>query len=469
MRPLVADVAVIGGGPAGSVLATRLAQLGLEVCLLERARFPRRHVGESLSPGVLPMLASMGAAPAVEAAGFARVSEVSTNWGGQETLRRDPRQEGLLVDRGAFDAALLAHAAGNGVRVLQPATLRERVPTPEGIRLAIDVAGERLELGARFLADASGRSGAMPGRRRATGPRTIAIYAYWTGRSLPRRPRIEAGEREWSWGVPIPGGAYNTLVFVDSRRFRAEPGASLEGRLRALLERSALMRDVRGATLLGPVRAVDATPYLYEDCVSTRHIRVGEAALALDPLSSSGVQKAIQTALSGAIVVNTLVSKTDTVDAALQFYRDSVQDASARHRAWAAQHYQAVAALARDPFWTDRASGALLEPPASTPTALPSGDDVPLALSTECHWEATPCLGPRYVEWKTSLRHPQLDGPVAYLHGYELAPLLRDVPSGITSRQLARAWCNVVPFATGLSMARWLSGRAVLLPASRMP
>lgn len=51
-----ADICIIGGGPAGSVLAARLAQFGLRVCLVERAEFPRRHLGESLSPGVLPLL-----------------------------------------------------------------------------------------------------------------------------------------------------------------------------------------------------------------------------------------------------------------------------------------------------------------------------------------------------------------------------------------------------------------------------
>lgn len=467
MPCLTTDVAVIGGGPAGAVLAARLAQLGLDICLIERARFPRRHLGESLSPGVLPMLASMGAARVVEASGCWPVHEVSTNWDGTEGVRRDPRREGRLVDRGAFDAALLAHAAAAGVRLLQPAQVRERVRTSDGFRLTVDSAGERLDLDASFLADARGRSATLSARR-ATGARTIAIFGYWTGDALPERPRIEAGEREWYWGVPIPDGSYNTLVFVDARRFRAEPAASLEDRLRALLERSLLMRHVRGAKLVAPVRAVDATPYVCEDGVSPRHIRVGDAALALDPLSSSGVQKAIQTALSGAIVVNTLLRKPEARDAALRFYRDSVNEAAMRHRAWAADHYHSAATRFRDAFWTDRAGRETRESSVARPRenapAHALDDDTPLELSPDCLWEELPCLGLRYVELKHALRHPRLDGPVAYVGGHELAPLLRNVRPGTTTRELAHSWRHAVPHEIGSSLARWLARYRVLVP-----
>jgi len=62
--PTTTDICIIGGGPAGSVLGARLAQFGLDVCLVERVAFPRRHLGESLAPGVLPLLKSIGAGPA---------------------------------------------------------------------------------------------------------------------------------------------------------------------------------------------------------------------------------------------------------------------------------------------------------------------------------------------------------------------------------------------------------------------
>ncbi|MCX5768369.1 MAG: NAD(P)/FAD-dependent oxidoreductase [Gemmatimonadetes bacterium] len=466
MTRVTTEIVVVGAGPAGCVFATRMAQLGYDVVLIERARFPRSHVGESLSPGVMPMLALMGSAAIIEAVGFPRVSNVSTNWEGTEAVRHDPRAQGMLVERGAFDAALLARAHAVGVRVLQPAQVREHERTPNGWRLNVDVPAESMELHARFLADGTGRSARFGGRRRTMGPRTIAIHGYWTGTKLPDQPRIEAGEREWYWGVPIPDGSYNTLVFVDAERFRAEPGVPLDNRLRALLGESLLMRDTRGAILRAPARAADATPYVDDDCVSAHHIRVGDAALAIDPLSSSGVQKAIQSALAGAIVVNTLLRRPESTDAALTFYRESLQESAVRHRLWAGSHYATAAARFSDAFWHDRASNAdvMAAAPSMMPAVAPIADDVPLQLSPMTVWDDVPCLGEQYVERKRALRHPLLDGPVAYVGGQELAPLLREMPSGLTALELAQVWSRAMPTSVGHSVARWLVGHGVLEP-----
>src|SRR5260221_11513130 len=104
---MAAAICVIGAGPAGSTFAARMAQLGHQVCLFERARFPRRHLGESLSPGVLPLLETTGARTAVEAAGFRRIRRVHVKWDGPFQIREDTRAKGLLVERGGFAEPLL--------------------------------------------------------------------------------------------------------------------------------------------------------------------------------------------------------------------------------------------------------------------------------------------------------------------------------------------------------------------------
>src|SRR6476659_1881608 len=78
------DVVVIGGGPGGSSAATMLARKGLRVLLLERERFPREHIGESLLPASMPVLEELGALPAVQAAGFLKKYGATMVWG------RDP-------------------------------------------------------------------------------------------------------------------------------------------------------------------------------------------------------------------------------------------------------------------------------------------------------------------------------------------------------------------------------------------
>src|SRR5688500_17961782 len=213
-------ICVIGGGPAGSTFAARMALLGHEVCLVERARFPRSHLGESLSPGVLPLIETIGAREAAESAGFRRVRRVHVNWADGPQVREDPREEGLLVDRGSFDQLLLERAKALGVHVVQPASVRERVREHGGWRICLESEGGTSEIRAAFLADASGRGAGGSGARRRTGCRTLALYAYWRGNDLPVEPRIEAGADAWYWGVPLPDGTYNTLVFVDVEYFK---------------------------------------------------------------------------------------------------------------------------------------------------------------------------------------------------------------------------------------------------------
>src|SRR5690348_17895481 len=101
------DVCVIGAGPAGSILAARMAQLGHDVCLIERVSFPRSRLGESLSPGILALLETVDARVAVEAARFRPAVGALVKWGTRAAARRDAGERGLLVDRGRFDALLL--------------------------------------------------------------------------------------------------------------------------------------------------------------------------------------------------------------------------------------------------------------------------------------------------------------------------------------------------------------------------
>lgn len=461
------DICIIGGGPAGSVLAIRLAQLGHDVCLVERTAFPRRHLGESLSPGVLPLLATVGLRAAIAAAGFTPVCTVTVNWDQGTRQREDPSGQGLLVDRGQFDRLLLDHARALGVRVFQPATVAEKVPRHDGWNLRIKTNGGASELRALFLADASGRSALLRSHRRPTGCRTVALHAYWQGPELPTQPRIEAGEAEWYWGVPLPNGVYNTLVFMDDARFRAARASLLGEGFHALIERSGLLAGGKGARLLGRVCAADATPYLDGECLTRHSIKVGDAALALDPLSSSGVQKAIQTALSGAIVVNTLLRKPELADAALRFYRDRLREASEQHRQWAAAQYAAVAAQRAGIFWSDRAAAlpALTSPlPARAATDLSTPNPSPLVLSRNVALVELPCLEGAFVQVKAAVQHPALAGPVAYLGHWELAPLLQHLRAGMTLHQVARAWAPAIPLDDGWTIARWLVGHGILVP-----
>jgi flavin-dependent dehydrogenase len=459
----MARVLVIGAGPAGSVFSARMAQLGHDVCVVERAAFPRRSLGESLSAGVLPLLDMIGGRLAVERAGFTSVRSVSLNWNGHVEERTDPTSRGLLVDRGRFDSILLERARALGVKVLQPASVLERRLQRHEWTVRLGNAASFSELAFDFIADASGRTG-LSGRRRRSCVRTVALYTYWRGSVLPEQPRIEAGADAWFWGVPLPDQRYNTLVFLDPKRLRDERGRPLAEIFRRHLDGSRLMEGCRQLQMDGAVRAIDATPYISEEIVTPVAIKIGDAALAIDPLSSSGVQKAIQTALSAAVVVNTLMRKPESCEAAMPFYRDTVEQASARHRAFAAAHYASVAARQGGTFWEARAAAVPLEPRrASAETSAHCSPTSIVQPSPLLEFVEHPCIDGDFVTMKTAIRHPSLDTPLAYLGGWELAPLLNGIQSGTTLLDVVRSWSNRVPANVGTAIAGWLLDHDLLV------
>lgn len=456
----------MGGGPAGSTFAARMAQLGHEVSLVEAARFPRAHLGESLSPGVLPLLEVTGARKDVECAGFTPVRNVHVKWDGEAVVREDPREQGLLVDRGHFDQLLLMRAQALGVHVRQPARVMKYARIGQRWDLEVKTANAVETISTDFIADATGRSSQNNRSRVRTGCRTVALYGYWRGAAIPREPRIEAGADEWYWGVRLPDGTYNTLVFVAVNHFRTARRATLHERFLELLGKSGIMTGMRGHKLIGPVRTCDATPWLDEECVTSNSIRVGDAALAIDPISSSGVQKAIQTALSAAIVANTLLHRPESADAAMRFYKSSLREASEHHRRWAAAHYGTVAARMKGKFWQDRAAGSL-EP---QDPGLPRVDIDPrtllakrVVLSRQLGFVEAPCLEGDFVTVKSAMRHPNLESPVAWVGPHEIAALLKRVKGPSTILELAASWSDSISLESGISVAGWLFRKGILL------
>lgn len=457
----LADICVVGGGPAGSIFAARMTELGHRVVLIERSAFPRRALGESLSAGVMPLLAAAGASGALECAGYSRVRETLVCWDAGAQVRSDPRAQGMIVDRGALDQRLLEHAADRGVEVLQPARLAARARVDGRWQIDVERDGAIQRRRVDYLCIAAGRRA-----RKRTAPgvaRTIAVYGYWRGgKAGAEMACIESGADGWFWSVPLPDGSRNAIAFFDPAVLRQTDGATLADKLRARLALSRFCRPGADMTVEGEVRAIDATPYIDPAPVSDTAIVIGDAALAIDPISSSGVQKAIQGALSGAIVANTILRRTEAAGAARSFYTEHLARNARRHGDWAASHYATVTQQKPGSFWADRAAGAdVLQPLKDAPDPTPT---TPLALCSLARIDDVPCLVGDFVEARPALSHPGLEEPLAYLGGRAVASRLRGLQPGQTPLQIARAWSDEMPLGEALGIVGWLTRKALLTP-----
>ncbi len=475
------EICVVGGGPAGATLAARLASLGHDVVIVERHRFPRPHVGESLSPRAWPLLAALGVVEEVAAASFTRTLEARVRWrtGGPQQVRvadsGDERRSGLTVDRGRFDAILLDGARAAGATVLTPAAARRPVRRGDGW----DVPLERGVLRARFLADATGRRRLLGGRRTPTSPRTLALHALW--RDGPpadgAQTRIEALADGWLWGAHLPGGAFRAIAFVDPQALASEQRDRERLFCSLLAASSGFAELLVGARCRDRVQACDATSYIADTPIDTDSVKVGEACFAIDPLSSSGVQTAMQTGLAAAAAVHTILAPHGDNAAAIDFYSEHQRHSVKRHAATAAAIYAEHEAHGDREFWRRRAAEAS---DRSTPAAaaLPRAPHRPLTsladllpqrvgLSSTATVRDTPCVVGDRIERRRALIHPALDRPVAFLGGSELAPLLDELQASASLALALARWERKLPARRGPQIARWLHARQLIEPVRR--
>lgn len=460
------NVVVLGGGPAGSMLALRLAQLGHAVTLVERAAFPRPQVGESLGPAVTHLLGLVGLRERIEAAGFYRPRTAFVRWEYEEIEVKDlGPAPGYQVDRGRFDQILLRAAADAGVRVLQPATARRpRRRAGGGWEIPLCSDGREFVLTAGYCADACGRLSLLGGRRVPLSPRTIALYAYWMGADMGGcETRVEAGEAEWYWGAPLPDGSVNVAVFLDPRRCAGLSRASVADFYRSLVARSVLLRGCLHGAAAGEVKARDATSSVADPLAGDDFLRVGDAALTLDPLSSQGVQTALLAALQAAVVVNTTLRRPADTAHAIEFYCAGQRQRAEQFQRLSAQFYAARAGRTTEEFWRERAVGAAPHTPGAHGGPLPLG--VRLYLAAEAKLMRQPVLRGNFVEMEEALVHPRLEEPCAFVNGVRLAPLLKQLKGGWNAADILHGWAAQLPPLAAERVLNWLWEIEAISPA----
>ena len=305
MMPAVSDVAVIGGGPGGSTVATHLARGGLSVTLFEREVFPRFKVGESLVPATMLLLERLGVLERVARGGFQ--VKYGASFHDQETglghtfyfLEGMPWPNWTYnVPRADFDALLLDHSRKQGVVVHQPATVAQVAFDREGATLQVDSGGDRMSHRARFVVDASGRDGFLAARlgRRARVPNLgkVAAFAHFHGgRRFPGRDegnvRIYLFDGGWFWWIPMADDVTSVGAVVHARDARAH-AASADALFDAMVARcDAVAEYLRGAERITPIHRAANFAYTNAPVVGDRFLTVGDAIAFVDPIFSSGV------------------------------------------------------------------------------------------------------------------------------------------------------------------------------------
>jgi flavin-dependent dehydrogenase len=311
------DVAIIGGGPAGSAAAIACAARGLRVRLFERTPAGGAGAGkpgETLHPGIEPLLAQLGIGAArLDGVVGARHEGVWVDWNGRrryEAFGADAQGpwRGFQVRREAFDAMLLERAAEAGAVV--------RLGCGVSTLLMKDGAVAGLEtadgpVAARVVIDASGRwqwlCRQLGIARPPRSPRLIARYGYREG-ACPQRdaaPQMQGDSAGWQWTAMVRPGVYQwTRVLLDD----------------SAPEDGWVPDELRGLTPIGAPRGADVTWRIAAQTAMPGWYLVGDAAAVLDPTSSHGVLKAMMSSMAAAHLIAAVAAGAVGAESAAKDY-----------------------------------------------------------------------------------------------------------------------------------------------------
>jgi flavin-dependent dehydrogenase len=354
------DALVIGGGPAGSAVSAILAEYGHRVLVLEREKFPRYHIGESLIPFTYQPLERLGLIPRMKSSAFQKkysVVFISRNGKASQPFyffTRYDRQtvaQTWQVLRSEFDVMLLDNARERGAEVIEEITVKELIwsPTPRrdglhgsltgardgkagdacnsslrnrvvGVR-AQKKSGERVEFRAPITLDCTGKEAFTAVRHgwRVKDPylNKVAVWTYYKGSK--REPGIDEGQttvayvpdKGWFWHIPQHNDMVSVGVVAEGKYLTREGVREPEQIFQREVKQNAWIEDhLSVGEQVGPYYLISEYSHHTRHCGCEGLLLVGDAFAFLDPVFSSGLMLALKSGtLAGEEVHKAIVER----------------------------------------------------------------------------------------------------------------------------------------------------------------
>jgi flavin-dependent dehydrogenase len=311
------DAILIGGGPAGSCASAILAEYGHRVLVLEREKFPRYHIGESLIPFTFGPLERIGMIPKMKASHF--VKKYSVTFVQPDGRRSQPFYFFTRYDRetvaqtwqvlrSEFDQMLLDNAREKGAEVREETTVNRLLTDGEqvvGVEVTDRNSGRTYEVRAPITLDCTGKEAFTANKRgwRMRDPylNKIAVWTYYKGSK--REPDIDEGattvayvpEKGWFWHIPQHDDMVSVGVVAESKYLTRggvkEPRAIFH---REVEENQWIKEHLAAGESTGEYFITSEYSRHSRYCAAPGLLLVGDAFAFLDPVFSSGVMLALK-------------------------------------------------------------------------------------------------------------------------------------------------------------------------------
>lgn len=325
------DAVVIGCGPSGAAFSAILAGKGRRVLVLEREKFPRYHIGESLIPYTYFPLERMGLVEKMKSSHFVKkhsVQFVSPDGRASHPFYffRQLKHEAACtwqVLRSEFDQVLMDNAREKGAEVLEETTVRETIHEDgfvKGVR-AVTASGETVEYRAPMTVDATGRDAFAVTRNgwKVRDPylNKIAVWTYYKG--ALRDPGIDEGattvayvpEKGWFWYIPLADDVVSVGIVAEKDYLFRDSRDPAEIFQREVKSNKWIEQHLAVGTQFGPYRVTGEYSYRSRHCSANGMVLIGDAFAFLDPVFSSGVFLALRSGEMAADVVDQALTEGD--------------------------------------------------------------------------------------------------------------------------------------------------------------
>jgi flavin-dependent dehydrogenase len=367
----VSDVVIIGGGPAGAALAIALCRAGVPaVTVLDRPVGGPFRIGESVAPGIASLLRWFGLPDDLTLLGHRPYHGNRSLWGGtvlvDDFLHRG-WGHGWHLDRAAFDEWLRNAAVSQGARLISPARLQAIARRlGGGWYLRFGFAGSTVEHIAGFVVDASGRCAALAAllgvqRQRCDRMLAIATMVPAAQARLGSLSLIEAVADGWWYAAPLPTGNVLVSLLSDSDIVRAH-GLARSDKFRSAWASTDEFAHIvpPPIKLSAPMSVFPANTQYSEHAAGLGWLSIGDALLALDPLTSSGITGALEDARAAAETIRSWLGSSRESDriAVAKSYARRADHTLRRYLTERRRVYAAEGRWADRPFWRRRAAPA---------------------------------------------------------------------------------------------------------------
>jgi flavin-dependent dehydrogenase len=347
------DVAIIGGGPAGSSAGTLLAKAGRRVVIFEKEKFPRFSVGESTLPAVLNTLERMGVKEKIDNGGFL------IKYGGEivsacgQRVRfyfrngfKAKRPTAYQVLRSEFDKILLDHAAETGCDVRQQTPVNAFEINDDGVTLSSGHGGQVVR--AKYVIDCSGRNCLIGNRFQLKRPipnlRKFSLYAYYDDVRREDGPdgtltRMVRTKDSWFWMIPLRGKTTSIGVVMDTEKFRGLKMNPEEALAHCIAEQPVVNESMENARRVTKVYATGDFSYRNKQLFGDRWLLAGDAAGFIDPVFSSGVYLALLSGEQASDALNLVLDRPQQRARAFRYYERRISRVLDIYLRWASAWY----------------------------------------------------------------------------------------------------------------------------------